>query len=166
MISLKLSRTTRRQQLTPEQVFHALKDLEKEAEGELKEKIRALMKEVDRREGISRKKWIGIHFLEVEKKRSLSTWVSFAKSWVEDKSLADSAFKTFKSLNYLSLSNNKQLLASALNAYDTKANEFVNFADSNGFDGVNFLKELPALKDIYRDALPLYSINSSLVKAV
>ncbi|MEM5878982.1 MAG: hypothetical protein QXU74_00625, partial [Candidatus Aenigmatarchaeota archaeon] len=50
-----------------------------------------------------------------------STWVSFAKAWVEDQSLADSAFKTFKDLNktleYLSLSNNKQLLSSALNAY-------------------------------------------------
>jgi len=40
-----------------------------------------------------------------------STWVSFAKSWVEDKSLADSVFKNFKSLNktlnYLSFGNDK-----------------------------------------------------------
>ncbi|MEM2050981.1 MAG: hypothetical protein QXZ11_07675, partial [Thermoproteota archaeon] len=99
-----------------------------------------------------------------------STWVSFAKAWVEDKSLADSAFQTFKDLNkslhYLSLSSNKQLLASALNAYGSKAGEFVNFADSNGYDGVNFLKDLPQLKENYRDVLPAYSKNSSLVKAV
>ncbi|MEM3907552.1 MAG: hypothetical protein QXZ17_11945 [Nitrososphaerota archaeon] len=99
-----------------------------------------------------------------------STWVSFAKSWVEDKSLADSAFQTFKDLNkslhYLSLSNDKQLLASALNAYGSKAGEFVNFAESNGYDGANFLKDFPQFKDNYRDVLPAYSKNSSLVKAV
>ncbi|MEM3714606.1 MAG: hypothetical protein QXF82_06630 [Nitrososphaeria archaeon] len=39
--------------------------MEKEAEGELKEKIRALRKEVDRREGISRKKWIGTALLGI-----------------------------------------------------------------------------------------------------
>ncbi|MEM2172757.1 MAG: hypothetical protein QXS66_05875 [Thermoproteota archaeon] len=99
-----------------------------------------------------------------------STWVSFAKSWVEDQSLADSAFKTFKDLNkaleYLSLSNNKQLLSSALNAYGSRALDFVNFAESNGYDGVNFLKELPDLKENYRDILPAYSKNSTLVKTV
>ncbi|MEM2940188.1 MAG: hypothetical protein QW304_01335, partial [Thermoproteota archaeon] len=99
-----------------------------------------------------------------------STWVSFAKCWVEDKSLADLIFKSFKDLNkaleYLSLSNDKQLLSSALNAYGSKAREFVNFAESNNYDGINFLAELSMIKEIYRDALPLYSSNSSLVKAV
>ncbi|MBO3840119.1 MAG: hypothetical protein JTT17_04710 [Candidatus Brockarchaeota archaeon] len=97
-----------------------------------------------------------------------STWVSFAKAWVEDKSLADSAFKTFKDLNktleYLSLSNDKQLLSSALNAYDSKAFEFVNFVESNNYDGVNFLKDLPQFKENYKEVLPAYSKNSTLVK--
>jgi len=57
-------------------------------------------------------------------------------------------------------------LASALNSYGSKAFEFVIFVNSNGYDGVGFLTELPMIKEIYRDALPLYSSNSSLVKAV
>ncbi|MBO3840763.1 MAG: hypothetical protein JTT17_08130 [Candidatus Brockarchaeota archaeon] len=97
-----------------------------------------------------------------------STWVSFAKSWVEDQSLADLTFQTFKDLNktleYLSLSNNKQLLSSALNAYGSKAREFVNFAESNNYDGVNFLKDLPQFKENYLEVLPAYSKNSTLVK--
>ncbi|MBS7654655.1 hypothetical protein KEJ43_06260, partial [Candidatus Bathyarchaeota archaeon] len=97
-----------------------------------------------------------------------STWVSFAKSWVEDQSLADLTFQTFKDLNktleYLSLSNDKQLLSSALNAYGSKASEFVNFAESNGYDGVNFLKDFPQFKENYLEVLPAYSKNSTLVK--
>ncbi|MEM2980390.1 MAG: hypothetical protein QW385_03335 [Thermoproteota archaeon] len=208
--------------LTPEQVYFALKDLEKGAEGELKDKIRALRKEVGKREGIHSKRIVygaalgiialaslgGLYYQFVFKpeqerqeaerraeqarrpykqagltqeqadsfifnhpgQNGNSTWVSFAKSWVEDQSLVDSAFQTFKDLNkaleYLSLSNNKQLLSSALQAYGNRAGEFVNFAESNNYDGVNFLAELSMIKEIYRDALPLYSSNSSLVKAV
>ncbi|MBO3754432.1 MAG: hypothetical protein FGF53_06110 [Candidatus Brockarchaeota archaeon] len=47
------------QVITPDRLYHALKDLEKSVEGELKEKIKALRKEVDRREGIGRKKAVG-----------------------------------------------------------------------------------------------------------
>ncbi|MEM2585067.1 MAG: hypothetical protein QXP99_06070, partial [Thermoproteota archaeon] len=57
-------------------------------------------------------------------------------------------------------------MASALNSYGSKAFEFVIFVNSNGYDEVGFLTELPMIKEIYRDALPLYSSNSSLVKAV
>ncbi len=197
------------QPLTVEQVYFALKDLEKEARGEVKDKIRAIRREVEKREGVKLRRIVyasalgilglaalgGLYYQfvfkpEQERKpykeaglskeqadsfiknypqqNGNSTWVSFAKSWVEDKSLADSAFKTFKDLNktleYLSLSNNKQLLSSALNAYGSKAFEFVNFAESNGFDGVNFLKDFPQFKENYKEVLPAYSKNSTLVK--
>ncbi|MEM3382291.1 MAG: hypothetical protein QXQ11_09075, partial [Candidatus Bathyarchaeia archaeon] len=75
-----------------------------------------------------------------------STWVSFAKSWVEDRDLAELAFSSFKDLN--------------------KALYFLSFVNSNSYDGANFLKDFPQLKDNYRDVLPAYSKNSSLVKAV
>ncbi|MEM4228493.1 MAG: hypothetical protein QXZ66_01840 [Thermoproteota archaeon] len=74
------------------------------------------------------------------------TWVSFAKAWVEDRDLAELAFSSFKDLN--------------------KALYFLSFVNSNGFDGANFLKDFPQFKENYRDVLPAYSKNSSLVKAV
>ncbi|MBO3798072.1 MAG: hypothetical protein JTT13_04325 [Candidatus Brockarchaeota archaeon] len=74
------------------------------------------------------------------------TWVSFAKSWVEDRDLAELAFSSFKDLN--------------------KALYFLSFVNSNSYDGANFLKDFPQFKDNYRDVLPAYSKNSSLVKAV
>ena len=164
------------QPLTPGRVYGALKDLEKSVKGELREKIKAIRKEVDRKEGISRRKWVGLGLTAAlagaalgglyyqfiykpeQAKRPYreagltdeqasrfvnkypnqngnSTWVSFAKAWAENQSLADSVFQNFKDLNksltYLSLSNNHQLLAKALNELGEQAYEFVK-AVNNG----------------------------------
>ncbi|MBO3800173.1 MAG: hypothetical protein FGF52_03875 [Candidatus Brockarchaeota archaeon] len=205
------------QAITPFQLYNALKDLEKEAEGELKEKIRALRKEVDRREGISRKKAVGAALAaimlgttasalyyqfvfkpEQEKKpykqagltdeeannfinkypnqNGNSTWVSFAKYWAKNSSLADLAFQNFKDLNktlsYLSFSNNQQFLAKALNELGSSSYDFVKCVKDGKlnedlalqmFDS-NFFKDL-ARRDleIAKSVVKVASLNSSSI---
>ncbi|MBO3754470.1 MAG: hypothetical protein FGF53_06325, partial [Candidatus Brockarchaeota archaeon] len=64
-----------------------------------------------------------------------STWVSFAKYWVENQSLADSTLRTFKDLNkslsYLSSSNNQQFLAKALDELGSNSYSFVELVNGN-----------------------------------
>jgi len=74
------------------------------------------------------------------------TWVSFAKSWANDKTLADESLKIFGNL--------KESL------------EYLYFANSNGYDGLNYLKDFPQLAKNYKEVLPAYSVNSTLVKTV
>jgi hypothetical protein len=99
-----------------------------------------------------------------------STWVDFAKFWAKDKALADESLKTFgnlkDSLEYLYLSDDKQLLIKSLEAYGKDATSFVNFVKSNNYDGLGFLKDLPQLAKNYQEVLPAYSTNSTLIKIV
>jgi hypothetical protein len=44
--------------------------------------------------------------------------------------------------------------------------EYLYFANSNGYDGLNFLKDFPQFAKNYTEVLPAYSANSSLVKTV
>jgi|GEM_PF-1350467 len=176
--------------LRREEIYFALKDLEKICEGELREKIRALRKEVGKKEGLYSKHVKAIAFLglvasaavgsylvykhlENQRKEEMkkpykqaglsddkieefiasypkqngnSTWVSFAKSWANDKALAEESLKIFGNL--------KDSL------------EYLYFANSNGYDGLNFLKDFPQFAKNYEEVLPAYSANSSLVKIV
>jgi len=75
-----------------------------------------------------------------------STWVSFAKSWVSNGALAEESLKIFGSL--------KDSL------------DYLYFANSNGYDGLNFLKDFPQFAKNYEEVLPAYSANSTLVKIV
>jgi hypothetical protein len=75
-----------------------------------------------------------------------SSWVSFAKSWANNRALADESLKTFGNL--------KDSL------------EYLYFANSNGFDGLNYLKDFPQFAKNYKEVLPAYSANSSLAKIV
>jgi hypothetical protein len=75
-----------------------------------------------------------------------STWVSFAKAWVNDPSLADKSLKTFGNL--------KDSL------------DYMYFVNNNGYDGLNYLENLPKFAEKYKEVLPAYSANSSLVKIV
>jgi len=75
-----------------------------------------------------------------------STWVDFAKAWVNDKALADESLKTFGNL--------KDSL------------EYLCFVNSNGYDGLNYLKDFPQYAKNYKEVLPAYSANSTLVKIV
>ncbi|NHV98761.1 MAG: hypothetical protein HA496_03845, partial [Thaumarchaeota archaeon] len=176
--------------LRREEIYFALKDLEKVCEGELREKIRALRKEVGKKEGLYSKHVKAIAFLglvtsaavgsylvykhlENQKKEEAkkpykqaglsdeqaeefiasypkqngnSTWVDFAKSWAKDKALAEESLKIFGSL--------KDSL------------DYLYFANSNGYDGLNFLKDFPQFAKNYTLVLPAYSANSTLVKIV
>jgi hypothetical protein len=38
--------------------------------------------------------------------------------------------------------------------------------NNNGYDGLNYLEDLPKLAENYKEVLPAYSANSSLVKIV
>ena len=80
------------------------------------------------------------------KQNGNSTWVSFAKSWANDKALAEESLKTFGNL--------KDSL------------EYLYFVNSNGYDGLNFLKDFPQFAKDYTLVLPAYSANSTLVKIV
>jgi|GEM_PF-6301119 len=80
------------------------------------------------------------------KQNGNSTWVDFAKSWVNDKALADESLKTFGNL--------KDSLG------------YLYFVNSNGYDGLNFLKDFPQFAKNYEEVLPAYSANSTLVKIV
>jgi len=99
-----------------------------------------------------------------------STWVSFAKSWAENQALAEKSFETFgslkDSLEYLYSSDNNQLLMKSLEAYGKDAVDFVNFVESNGYDGLGFLNDFPQFARDYQEVLPAYSANSTLVKTV
>ena len=75
-----------------------------------------------------------------------STWVSFAKAWVSNGALADKSLKTFGNL--------KDSL------------DYVYFVNNNGYDGLNYLEDLPKLAENYKEVLPAYSKNSALVKIV
>jgi len=104
------------------------------------------------------------------KQNGNSTWVDFAKSWVNDKALADESLKTFgnlkDSLEYLYSSDNNQLLMKSLEAYGRDAVDFVNFVKSNDYDGLGFLNDFPQFAENYTEVLPAYSANPSLVKIV
>jgi hypothetical protein len=176
--------------LRREEIYFALKDLEKMAEGELREKIRALRKEVGKKEGLYSKHAKAIAFLSLvasaavgsyliykhlenqkkeeakkpykqaglsdeqaeefiaayPKQNGNSTWVDFAKSWAKDRALAEESLKTFGNL--------KDSL------------DYLYFVNSNGYDGLNFLKDFPQFAKNYEEVLPAYSANSSLVKIV
>jgi hypothetical protein len=176
--------------LRREEIYFALKDLEKIAEGELREKIRAVRKEVGKKEGLYSKHVKAIAFLglvasaaggsyliykhlENQKKEEAkkpykqaglsdeqagefiasypkqngnSTWVNFAKSWANDRALAEESLKTFGNL--------KDSL------------DYLYFVNSNGYDGLNFLKDFPQFARDYQEVLPAYSANSTLVKTV
>jgi hypothetical protein len=80
------------------------------------------------------------------KQNGNSTWVSFAKSWANDRALAEESLKIFGNL--------KDSL------------EYLYFVNSNGYDGLNFLKDFPQFAKNYTLVLPAYSANSSLVKIV
>jgi len=80
------------------------------------------------------------------KQNGNSTWVDFAKSCVNNRALADESLKT--------IGNLKDSL------------EYIYFANSNGYDGLSFLKEFPQFARNYKEVLPAYSANSSLVKTV
>jgi hypothetical protein len=162
------------QGLRREEVYFALKDLEKVCEGETKEKIKALRKEVGKKEGLysDRVKCIALlgvvasaaigsyllhNYLENQKREEAkrpyreaglpddkieeflnkypkqngnSTWVSFAKSWINDEALAEKSFETFgnlkNALEYLYSSDNKELLMKSLEVYGKEAADFVN----------------------------------------
>ncbi|MGB9726444.1 MAG: hypothetical protein ACPLZ8_07385 [Fervidicoccaceae archaeon] len=75
-----------------------------------------------------------------------STWVSFAQAWAKDQALAEKSFDVFKDLK------------SSLG--------YIYFVNSNGYDGLSFLADFPQLKDNYREIMPAYSSNSSLVRIV
>jgi len=75
-----------------------------------------------------------------------STWVSFAKAWANDPSLADKSLKTFGNL--------KDSL------------DYMYFVNNNSYDGLNYLENLPKLAEKYKEVLPAYSKNSTLVKIV
>jgi hypothetical protein len=176
--------------LRREEIYFALKDLEKIAEGELKEKIKTVRKEVGKKEGLYSKHVKAIAFLSIiasaaigsyliykhlenqkkeeakkpykqaglsdeqaeefitkyPKQNGNSTWVSFAKSWANNRALAEESLKTFGNL--------KDSL------------EYLYFANSNGYDGLNFLKDFPQFAKNYEEVLPAYSANSTLVKTV
>jgi hypothetical protein len=80
------------------------------------------------------------------KQNGNSTWVNFAKSWANDRALAEESLKIFGSL--------KDSL------------DYFYFANSNGYDGLNFLKDFPQFAKNYTLVLPAYSANSTLVKIV
>ena len=80
------------------------------------------------------------------KQNGNSTWVDFAKSWANNRALAEESLKTFGSL--------KDSL------------DYLYFVNSNGYDGLNFLKDFPQFAKNYTLVLPAYSANSSLVKTV
>jgi len=80
------------------------------------------------------------------KQNGNSTWVSFAKSWANDRALAEESLKTFGNL--------KDSL------------DYLYFANSNEYDGLNFLKDFSQFAKNYEEVLPAYSANSSLVKIV
>jgi len=80
------------------------------------------------------------------KQNGNSTWVDFAKSWVNDKALAEKSFEAFGNL--------KDSL------------DYLYFANNNGFDGLGFLNDFPQFARDYQEVLPAYSANSTLVKTV
>jgi len=47
-----------------------------------------------------------------------------------------------------------------------QANDFLFFADNNGYDGLSFLKDYPQLAKDYQVALSFYSVNSSLFRMI
>ncbi|MEM3605957.1 MAG: hypothetical protein QXQ04_09310 [Candidatus Bathyarchaeia archaeon] len=47
-----------------------------------------------------------------------------------------------------------------------KANEFLSFTNTNGYDGLRFLQECPEFAEDYQIVLPIYSINSTFPRIV
>ncbi|MEM2821957.1 MAG: hypothetical protein QXM98_06845 [Thermoproteota archaeon] len=66
--------------------------------------------------------------------------------------------------NYPQQNGNSTWVSFALNAYGSKASEFVNFAESNNYDGVN-LKIFPSLRRIIAKYC-LLTLRIQLVKTV
>jgi hypothetical protein len=60
------------------------------------------------------------------KQNGNSTWVNFAKSWANDRALAEESLKIFGNL--------KDSL------------EYLYFANSNGYDGLNFLERFSSVR--------------------
>ncbi|MEM4720642.1 MAG: hypothetical protein QXT73_01095 [Candidatus Methanomethylicaceae archaeon] len=157
-----------------EEIYKALKGLEKEVQGNLKYRLSALKKEFEKREGISKRKalglavgtilalsaaGIGLYHQSIKrpyKEAGLddnqissfikkfpqhngnSTWVSFAKAWVERPGLAESVFQTFndlnRSLNYLNFSSNSNLLSVALQELGSNSYDFVKCVAEKGLN--------------------------------
>lgn len=160
-----------------------------ESSRNLKLKVNALKKEFEKGEGMSRKKlalltlgllagMIGLsyyNFIYLPEQRRASyrqygntkqideflskypnangnsTWVDFFKCWVENSQLAEKCFNVKES----GIFNN---LKDALS--------YIYFVNSNGYEGLNFLKDYPQFAKDYQATLPFYSANSILFKII